>query len=129
MDSDQSWNDFHFLNSAFRDVATAAGGNKAWIDSSLVRLSYRKTKQVQPMVHRTVRAFEGLTLEYAIPFPLIYIFGPTALRTYCSIFIHLLQIQRAKTALEGIIVRGAGAQGSDLKVFYAMRSKLSWFVK
>lgn len=127
MDANQAWDDYHFINSAFRDVA-ATGAGKPWINSGLVRFSYRRGKQGTPMT-RTVRVFEGLSLEYAVPFPLIYIFTPAVLQGYRAIFVLLLQIQRAKTVLERILVRGATAQGVDLKVFYALRGKLSWFVK
>ncbi|KAH9948797.1 Spc98 family-domain-containing protein [Amylocystis lapponica] len=128
MDSRQPWNDFHFLNSAFRDVAEA--GAQRWIDASLVRFSHRGSKD--KAITRTVRAIDGLLVEYAVPFPLTYIFGPSVLCTYSAVFAFVLQIRRAKNVLERILVRGALAGrarlGSELKVFYAMRSKLSWFV-
>lgn len=51
----------------------------------------------------------------------------------CSeVFVLLMQIRRAKGVLERILVRGAGESQSyreEMKVFYAMRSRLSWFVK
>jgi len=128
MDQRQLWTDFHFLNSAFRDVADA--GTQRWIDPSLVRFSHRGNKDKS--ITRTVRAIEGMSIEYAVPFPLTYIFGPRVMQTYSSIFSLILQIRRAKSALERILVRGVVANvsymGGDLKVFYAMRSKLSWFV-
>jgi gamma-tubulin complex component 5 len=124
MDMNPSWTDFHFLNTAFGDVVEASSTN--WIKLSLVRLSYRGSKD--KAVHRTVRALEGLLAEYAVPFPLTFIFGPRILQVYDSIFIFLLQIRRAKTVLERILVRGATAHDSS-KAFYAMRGKLSWFVK
>lgn len=127
MDSSQSWTDFHFLNSAFRDVVEM--GRSPWVDPSLVRISHRcKEKNIG----RTVRAIDGLLIEYAVPFPLTYIFGPRTMQVYSSVFVFILQIRRAKNALERILVRalgGASHVGDDLKVFYAMRSKLSWFVK
>ncbi|TCD67503.1 hypothetical protein EIP91_012308 [Steccherinum ochraceum] len=127
MDSPQSWTDFHFLNSAFRDVVEL--GRTPWVDPSLVRISYRgKDKNIV----RTVRAIEGLLIEYAVPFPLTYIFGTRTMQIYSSIFVFILQIRRAKHALERVLVRGAVGSmshvGNDLKVFYAMRSKLSWFI-
>ncbi|KAH9938094.1 Spc98 family-domain-containing protein [Fomitopsis serialis] len=128
MDSRQAWNDFHFLNTAFHDVAEA--GTHRWIETSLVRFSHRGSKDKS--VTRTVRAFEGFSLEYAVPFPLTYVFGPKAMQTYSSIFTFVLQIRRAKSVLERILVRGGigstSRLASEMKVFYAMRSKLSWFV-
>jgi gamma-tubulin complex component 5 len=47
-------------------------------------------------------------------------------------FVLLMQIRRAKGVLERILVRSFGeGQGyrEEMKVFYAMRSRLSWFVK
>jgi gamma-tubulin complex component 5 len=129
MDSQQPWSDFHFLNSAFGDVLDA--GNTKWIESSLVRLSYRGTKD--RFINRTVKNIDGLLVEYAVPFPLTYIFGPRVLQMYGSLFVFLLQIRRAKGVLERILVRGAIASvphlRTELKVLYAMRSKLSWFIK
>lgn len=129
MDNKQAWSDFHFLNRAFRDVVEAS--SYKWIDASLVRFSHRGSKDKS--ITRTVRAIDGLLLEYAVPFPLTYIFGPRVMQAYSSIFSFILQIRRAKSVLERILVRGAVANmshvGSELKVFYALRSKLSWFVK
>jgi len=79
-----------------------------------------------------VKALDGLAVEYAVPFPLTYIFQPGALQGYGEVFVLLLQIRRAKGVLERILVRGK-ARGErlrgELKAFYAMRSRLSWFIK
>lgn len=129
MDTNQTWNDFHFLNSAFRDVVEA--GRTLWVDPSLVRFSHRGSKD--KVISLTVRAIDGLAVEYAVPFPLTYMFGPRVLQVYSSIFAFVLQIRRAQNALQRILIRNALVHmtnlGSELKVFYAMRSKLSWFVK
>ncbi|KAF9026563.1 hypothetical protein BDZ89DRAFT_1134747 [Hymenopellis radicata] len=92
MDSQQHWSDFHFLNTTFTDVVEASVniGAGEWVQLSLVRLSYRGSKHKS--VGRTVRGLEGLLVEYAVPFPLIYIFT--------HIYGFLLQIMRAKVALE-----------------------------
>ncbi|KAH7887320.1 Spc98 family-domain-containing protein [Phlebopus sp. FC_14] len=127
MNSRQSWNDFHFLNSAFSDVIAAS--NATWIETSLVRLSYRGTNAAS--ISKTVKAIHGLLMEYAAPFPLTYIFTPTVLQSYGSIFVFLLQIRRAKSVLERILLRGAVAnvgRRNELKVLYTMRGKLSWFI-
>lgn len=130
MDSQQPWNDFHFLNTAFRDVAEASP--KKWIDPSLVRLSYRGNRDKANI--RTVKGVDPLLVEYAVPFPLTYVFSPKAIQAYSSVFVWLVQLRRAQSVLESILLRGAAGMGglhaqSDLKVLYAMRSKLSWFVK
>ncbi|KAI9064813.1 hypothetical protein FKP32DRAFT_1675206 [Trametes sanguinea] len=132
MDSRQPWNDFHFMNSAFQDVVAMYPGRARWIDPSLVRFSYpaRAPSQERNVAH-TVRALDGLLIEYAVPFPLTYIFGPRTMRVYSSIFTLVLQIRRAKSVLEKILVRGGlfGRQmDAEMKVFYAMRGRLSWFV-
>lgn len=67
-----------------------------------------------------------------MPFPLTYIFQPATIRVYAEIFAFLLQIRRAKSVLERVLVRGearAKTLRAELKVFYAMRSRLSWFIK
>jgi len=135
MDSTQSWSDFHFLNAAFSDVvhATMKVGIQEWIQTSLVRLSYRGQRDANRDIKSTIKAIDGLQVEYAVPFPLTYIFRPDAIQKYSEIFAFLLQIRRAKHVLERILVRGDSGREDrfreELKVFYAMRSRLSWFVK
>lgn len=83
----------------------------------------------EELTSQTVKIMDGLSLEYAVPFPLIYIFTPVNLQIYNEIFVFLLRIRRAKSLLEKILVRGASGSNPGLKAFYAMRSRLSWFVK
>jgi gamma-tubulin complex component 5 len=128
MDNNQPWNDFHFLNSAFSDTVSASG-NPPWISASLVRFAYRGSRDKSSVTHRTVKVIDGLLVEYAVPFPLTYIFTPRVLQKYGSIFLWMLQVRRAKSVLERILVRDKLEGGSEVKVFYAMRSRLSWFVK
>ncbi|TFK72036.1 hypothetical protein BDN72DRAFT_932310 [Pluteus cervinus] len=136
MDTQQQWSDFHFLNTAFTDVIEASvnAGAKDWIQPSLVRFSYRGTKDKDRAINSTVKAIDGLLIEYAVPFPLTYIFQPKTVTTYGEVFVLLLQIRRAKSVLERVLVRGNEASKRDrnmraeLKAFYAMRSRLSWFI-
>lgn len=135
MDSQLPWSDFHFLNTAFNDVvnSNASVGGKDWINPSLVRLSYRTAREKDWTIKRTIKAIDGLVLEYSIPFPLIYIFQPKDLKGYNEVFNFLLQIRRAKSMLERILVRDLRGRSKrlkdELKVFYALRSRLSWFIK
>ncbi|KAK0206027.1 Spc98 family-domain-containing protein [Desarmillaria ectypa] len=129
MDTQQHWSDFHFLNATFNDVVEAGThvGAKEWVQLSLVRFSYRGNRE--KVAAKTVKALDGLLLEYAVPFPLTYIFTPRTLQVYGEIFVFLLQIKRAKNVLERILVRGDNRKvGNELKAFYAIRSRLSWFV-
>ena len=131
MDSQQAWPDFHFLNSAFRDVVEMS--YRRWIDPSLVRLSYQDSPDKATI--RSVRGLDSLFVEYAVPFPLTYICGPKAIQSYSSIFVWLTQIKRARSLLENTVLRGSGLasrdarQQAEMKAFYALRNKLSWFVK
>lgn len=135
MDSQQPWSDFHFLNTAFNDVVNSNANVEAkdWINPSLVRLSYRAGREMDQTIKRTIKAIDGLVLEYSVPFPLIYIFQPKDLKEYNEIFNFLLQIRRAKSMLERILVRDVRGRSKglndELKLFYAMRSRLSWFIK
>ena len=137
MDSRLPWNDFHFMNSAFRDVAALYAGpaRTRWIDAALVRFSFPSARGAGPerSIAQTVRALDGLLVEYAVPFPLTYVFGPRTTRVYSAVFTLVLQVRRAKRVLERILVRGGLAAGKgfdgEMKVFYAMRGRLSWFVK
>ncbi|KAF5364157.1 hypothetical protein D9756_000312 [Leucocoprinus leucothites] len=132
MDSKQSWSDFHFLNSAFTDVVEANinAGAREWIQPSLVRFSHRGGKDKERTIYRTIKAIDGLSVEYAVPFPLTYIFRPNVVTMYSEVFAFLLQLRRAKRVLERILVRSDRRQdsGEGLKVFYAVRSRLSWFI-
>ncbi|KAG7446033.1 uncharacterized protein BT62DRAFT_950010 [Guyanagaster necrorhizus] len=129
MDTQQHWSDFHFLNTTFNDVVESGShvGAKEWVQLSLVRFSYRGSRE--KVAAKTVKALDGLLLEYAVPFPLTYIFTPRTLQVYGEIFVFLLQIKRAKNVMERILVRGDDRRvGNELKTFYAIRSRLSWFV-
>ncbi|KAK1223321.1 hypothetical protein PQX77_013798 [Marasmius sp. AFHP31] len=137
MDAHQNWNDFHFLNTAFSDVVELSNSphsfddSRPWVQTSLVRLTYRSSGVKEKSIARTVRAIEGLSLEYAVPFPLTYIFAPRTIQVYGDVFSFLLQIRRSKGLLERILVRGErGRKEADngIKLFYAMRSRLSWFI-
>ncbi|TFK25989.1 hypothetical protein FA15DRAFT_693484 [Coprinopsis marcescibilis] len=135
MDANQSWGDLHFLNTAFSDVVRAnlAAGTPEWIQLPLVRFAYRGPRDKDKSVNSTVRAIDGLSLEYAVPFPLTYIFRPEIIQVYREIFGFLLQIHRAKHVLERILVREEKEARNqtlrgEMKVFYAMRSRLSWFI-
>ena len=135
MDNTQKpWSDFHLLNTLFNDVikVNISADAKEWLNPSLVRLSYRGSREDRS-IKRTVKAIDGLLVEYAIPFPLTYIFQPTTIQGYCDILVFLLQVRRAKSVLERVFVRrGRGWEKrlkEELKVLYAMRSRLSWFIK
>ncbi|KAI0650447.1 Spc98 family-domain-containing protein [Trametes meyenii] len=136
MDTHQPWNDFHFMNSAFRDVVALYPGHAAsrWIDASLVRFSYpTKAPAQERNIAQTVRALDGLLVEYAVPFPLTYVFGPRTMRVLSGVFVLVLQVRRAKSVLERILVRSGVVGGGkkvdgEMKVFYAVRGRLSWFV-
>ncbi|KAF8622209.1 hypothetical protein AX15_007310 [Amanita polypyramis BW_CC] len=133
MDTQQPWGDFHFLNSAFADTVAASistGQQSHWIRPSLVRFSYRNNgnRDRNRSIDVTVRALDGLSVDYAVPFPLAYIFRPVMVQVYCEIFVFLIQARRAKNVLERILVRGAATR-HELKPFYAFRGRLSWFIK
>ncbi|KAH8834345.1 Spc98 family-domain-containing protein [Flagelloscypha sp. PMI_526] len=123
-----SWADFHFLNTAFRDVVSS--NRSEWINSSFVRLSYSPNTLHSPhSIVRTVKALDGLRLEYAVPFPLHYIFTPVAMKKYSDLFVYLTKLRRAKSVLERILLKGeSGRMGEEVKIFYAMRGRLSWFI-
>jgi gamma-tubulin complex component 5 len=134
MDSSRFWADFHFLNTAFSDVIMqrTRAPRTHWIQPTSVRLSYRSTtKDKDKQIHRTVKSITGLTAEYAVPFPLSYIFPPAALQAYNDILVFLIQIRRAKYVLDKILVRNSATgrqQRQELKSLYALRSRLSWVV-
>lgn len=129
MDGRQLWTDFHFLNDAFRNVSGFSSNGDIWIDSHVVRASYKTN--ADSGLNRSVRNINGLVMEYGSPFPLYYIFHQRALESYNSILVLLIQIRRAKTSLDNILIRGINDmhRSKDLKTLYATRGRLSWFVK
>ena len=129
MDSGQTWIDFHFLNNTFRDTLNKFSINR--IESTLVRFSYSGSRDKAST--GTVDALNGLLVEYAAPFPLTYVFDMLASGIYCSVFVFLLQIRRAKNVLEGAYMRDIARRQESKeysnKIIFAMRSKLIWFTK
>lgn len=66
-----------------------------------------------------------------IAFPLNYLFSSTAMEAYSSIFVLLLQIRRARNAVEGIpMIHMRALHGyipwEEMKAFYSLRGKLAW---
>ena len=62
VDAQERWHDFHFLNSALRDIVSAH--NDSGIDGGLIKISYQPGRERNAEI--TVRAFEGLSLEYGV---------------------------------------------------------------
>ena len=129
MDLGQTWSDFHFLNNTFRDTLNKYSIN--WIEPTLVRFSYSGSRDKAS--RGTVDAWDELLVEYAAPFPLTYVFDMHASGLYCSVFVFLLQIHRAKNVLEGAHMRNIASRQESKeytnKIIFAMRSKLIWFIK
>lgn len=130
MDAGLPWNDFHFLNGAFRDSLAASACK--WINPSLMRMSYQATGR--DSIAQTVTALEGLTLDYQVPFPLNYMLGQTTIRSYCRVFVLLLQLRRCKAILQSMNFNHSenpsmNLTGAKLTTFYALRAKLIWFIR
>lgn len=129
MDSGQTWNDFHFLNNTFRDTLKKYTINK--MEPTLVRFSYSGSRDMA--LRRTVYALDDLLVEYAMPFPLTYIFGLHASGVYRSVFIFLLQIRRAKNVLEGGRMRDIAnrqqSKGYANNTIFVMRGRFIWLIK
>ncbi|KAG8998877.1 hypothetical protein FRB93_013444 [Tulasnella sp. JGI-2019a] len=129
IESGEHWSDYHMLNSLLKDAVASSPVH--WIDVSLLRLSYRSINSFS--VSKTVRGLEGIALAYQMAFPLNYLFTPRAMGEYSSIFVFLLQLRRAKYALENLPpLKGhqaaANISRDELNAFYAVRGKLSWLV-
>ncbi|KAG9045495.1 hypothetical protein FS837_006237 [Tulasnella sp. UAMH 9824] len=125
MDAGLPWNDFHFLNGAFRDSIAASSCN--WLEASLMRMSYQPTGR--DSIVRTVTALEGLILDYQVPFPLNYMLGPASIRSYCRVFVLLLQLRRCNVILRSMDFNRSSYQngnitGETLRTFYGLRAKL-----
>lgn len=129
MDSGQFWSDFHFLNNTFRD--TLIKYSIIRIEPTSVVFSYSGSRDKAS--RNTVDALEGLVVEYAAPFPLTYAFGMQASSVYCSIFVFLLQIRRAKNVMEGArmldITSRLESKEYANRIIFAIRSQLIWFIK
>lgn len=62
VDAQERWSDFHFLNSSFQDIVAAH--EDSGIDPKLTKISYQPGRERNAEI--TVRAFEGLSLEYGV---------------------------------------------------------------
>ncbi|GJJ07361.1 hypothetical protein Clacol_001563 [Clathrus columnatus] len=127
MDSSHyAWHDYHFVNAAFRDITKMDRS----INPSLVTFSYKTNRDRK--LDRTIAAIDGLTVEYVVPFPLVYLFGSESSASYSSLFCFLLQIQRSKFVLDQISLNKVNTQFSKerpfLTTFYLIRWKLSSFI-
>jgi gamma-tubulin complex component 5 len=131
MDTQQTWTDFHFLNTALTNTiqGSFSHGRGEWVHLPLVRLSYRSAISTTP-TSRSVSTIEGLRMEYAAPFPLTYILTPDTFVIYNKVFVFLLQIRRGKAGLERLLVRTQDTATQDeLKFIFALRGRFSWFIK
>ncbi|KZO98172.1 hypothetical protein CALVIDRAFT_597152 [Calocera viscosa TUFC12733] len=133
LETRHTWFDFHALNAAFRDILAAR--SERLIDASLLRFWY--TKPRDDAAARMTRCLSGLSVTYEVPIPLLYLLTPDTLLRYSAIFVLLTQLRRAKRLIDGIIVRrrlrsqlelGEDTATDDIKIFFALRSKLSWFL-
>ncbi|OAX42054.1 hypothetical protein K503DRAFT_415530 [Rhizopogon vinicolor AM-OR11-026] len=86
--------------STFREVEDANATE--CIETSLVHLSYQGNKSTTTA--QTVKNLDGLLVEFAVPFPLAYTFTSRVMSIYGLTFVFLLQIRRAKSVLECILV-------------------------
>ena len=104
----------------------------------------------------SIKQLEGLSVEYQVstsaifahenqvinvylfyvqvPFPLTYLFNPASIQAYSSVFVFLLQMRLARSAVESVFIRGvAGSTVSlrhvELKIFHALRSRFTWLIK
>jgi gamma-tubulin complex component 5 len=94
-------------------------------EPTLFRLAYRGPRRATNT--RSLECLSYLSLQYATPFPLMYVFGPAALETYSSIFVFVLQIRRAKHSLTRLLVRtGSSKVGRSV---YVNATRLLWFVR
>jgi gamma-tubulin complex component 5 len=123
MDSGVTWNDFHFMNTSFRQVAVI--GQVPWIDPSAVTLTYHGSNDRNPA--RTIHAINGLSINYSVPFPLTYLFGAEIFAAYSSIFVFLLQVQRAKSTLDRTSPRRLPPVTKENHAIFVIRNKLVWF--
>lgn len=117
--SGRSWADFHFLNSAFRDVIA----HEADLNAEMVRLSYNGHRASSAT--SSVRGFEGLRVEYITQFPLNYVFNGDAMNAYSRIFTLLVQIRRAQRALDEAFLCVSSATSRYL---HSLRHHLSWIL-
>ncbi|CCA70717.1 hypothetical protein PIIN_04651 [Serendipita indica DSM 11827] len=103
LDAQQKWHDIHFLNTALRQ--TAKIDRKPWIEPDLI--------------------------QFIVPFPLTYLLRRPSAQVYTSVFVLLLQLRRAKTVIERILLKGSlqSEEQTDANSFYALRGKFSWLLR
>ncbi|KZS97804.1 hypothetical protein SISNIDRAFT_481691 [Sistotremastrum niveocremeum HHB9708] len=128
MDSSQPWDDFHWLNRAFGDVLRSKHGKTLLEDPTRIRLYLRRVPRRS--IHRSLKALDGLVMDYAFTFPANYIFGSCTV-IYSRILALLLQLRRAKSLIDTSIFVSAtktALTGQPLASLLILRVRLSWFL-
>ncbi|EPQ26913.1 uncharacterized protein PFL1_05548 [Pseudozyma flocculosa PF-1] len=131
--------DAHFLDASFRDAIGSgsldgADGANAWIDSGSVRFQVRDTATLRrlgasPQSHG-VGLLAGIGVAYQVPWPASFCFTPAAMSAYQDVFTLLLQVQRARKSMAGLLKASHKHQRvPSLRRFWGLRRRIDWLVR
>ncbi|KAJ1018858.1 hypothetical protein NDA16_004662 [Ustilago loliicola] len=124
----------HRLNSGFNDALEAhqqRSLEKAWIDANLVRLSTGEDEleSMAAIRQRTrLRRLADIQAHYEVPWPLTFVFPPSCMRFYQSVFTTLLQARYAQWKLASTL-KQAKPETVHMRKFWALRRQAQWLVR
>ncbi|KAF1969387.1 hypothetical protein BU23DRAFT_240335 [Bimuria novae-zelandiae CBS 107.79] len=125
MDSGQrTWNDRFLLTELARGVFTTVLP-RSESERIIVRAVRRSTKSPT----ESVKALAHISIDYALPWPIMNVIQRSSLPVYQQLSIFLLQTYRAKYLLQRISPQSIGAiQTAPLRrLGYKLRQRLMWF--
>lgn len=141
-DRNNIWNDRFVLTELVQGVfsgfdfldAKRLGVRRAAIPEAPTRTSTYESKDKS----RSVRQLAGITLEYALPWPLLNILKPSSMEAYKVVFTLLLQLRRGKYVVEQLRLKDSGLRtcGTERKgkgtlveqLYLHLRHRALWFV-
>ncbi|KAI1917968.1 hypothetical protein LOZ61_000082 [Ophidiomyces ophidiicola] len=125
----QSWNDRFLLTEHFQQTF----GNVPCVDASRVIARCIKVSRDEFEKHcRSVKILKALSLEYVLPWPVANIISKKSISTYQRVSMLLMQIRRAKYALEK---RSSSTRYFKLQAYskddilsFSIRYHFLWFI-
>ena len=123
------WNDRFVLTGLFHE--TFVNVNCVDINRLVIRPSPEGHSTDQSL-GRSVRSFASIEVNYTLPWAVAIIVNPRSQRIYQTIYVFLLQVERAKQLLQRIQPSKGLAltkdEGNDHRVILSLRHRLLWFV-
>jgi gamma-tubulin complex component 5 len=122
------WSDRYLLTELYRGVL---GSVKCVSTESIGILSTSQVSRRVEFKSRSVKMLCDISIEYTLPWSVANIISKSSIRIYQRVSTFLMQIRRAKYALERLRLLWSSAPGQDAGdgrlLGYAVRHRLLWF--